>query len=369
MRAWASRNASIRGDGLLVRSSVRSGRSVLLMLIKEARAIAADWVRGREPRAAFYTGSSLDLADRAELSAESDLDIVVVSDGPAPDKIGKVVHRGVRLDVSFLDRRELANPDAIARIHYLAPSFRSESAIIVDADGELRAVHDHVAPIFGRSDVVWGRCENVLSRMMSGLSRVGELASWPTQLLGWLFPISLPTQLLLVAGCRNPTVRLRYLRTRELLVDHQLTGHYPALLELLGCLAVTPATVLRHLDTLGAVFDATTDVPSDLAFAADLSADSRPVAIDGTRRLVQEGDHREAVFWLMVTFARCQVTLDLAPDPGSADQHRPLLDAAAADLLGVSEPADLQRRARSAERWLPELSTTARKIITELPAH
>ena len=338
------------------------------MLIKEARAAAADWVRRHGARAAFYTGSSLDLPDSAELSAASDLDIVVVVDGAAPAKIGKLLHRGVRLDVSFLDRRELANPDLVARIHYLAPSFRSERAIIVDADGELRAVHDHVAPIFARSDVVWGRCENVLSRMLSGLSRVGEPASWPTQLLGWLFPISLPTQLLLVAGCRNPTVRLRYLRVRELLVDHQLAERYPALLEQLGCLAVTPATVLDHLDRLASAFDAAAAVPTDLAFAGDLSIDSRSVAIDGTRRLVQQGDHREAVFWLMVTFARCQLTLDLAADPVPADHHRPLLAAAAVDLLGVSEPADLQRRARSTEQCLPELTSTARRIITELPA-
>ena len=194
------------------------------MLIKEARAVAEDWVRRHAARAAFYTGSSLDLRDSAELPADSDLDIVVVVDAPAPAKIGKLVHRGVRLDVSFLDRRELADADLVARIHYLAPSFRSEHAIIVDVDGELRAIHDHVAPIFDRPDVVWGRCESVLSRMTSGLARVGEPAGWPTQLLGWLFPISLPTQLLLVAGCRNPTVRLRYLRTRELLVDHQLAG-------------------------------------------------------------------------------------------------------------------------------------------------
>ena len=74
----------------------------------------------------------------------------------------------------------------------------------------------------------------------------------------------------------------------------------------------------------------------------------------------------------MVTFARCQLTLDLAVDPGPADEHRPRLAAAAADLLGVREPADLQRRARSVGQWLPELTSTARRIIattTDLPAH
>ena len=132
---------------------------------------------------------------------------------------------------------------------------------------------------------------------------------------------------------------------------------------------MTPATVLRHLDNLGSAFDATDAVPTDLAFAADLGVDNRPVAIDGTRRLVEQGDHREAVFWLMVTFARCQLTLDLAVDPGPADEHRPLFAAAATDLLDVSDPADLQRRARSTEQWLPELMTASRKIIAELPAH
>lgn len=336
------------------------------MLIKQARAAAEDWVRGSGARAACYAGSSLDLGDGAELPAESDLDIIIVVDGPAPTKIGKVLHRGVRLDVSFLDRRELADYDAVARIHYLAPSFRSERSIIVDADGELHSLHDHLAPIFERPDVVWGRCENVLSRMTSGLAHVGEPTGWPAQLLGWLFPTSLPTQLLLVAGCRTPTVRLRYLRTRELLVDHHLEERYPVLLEQLGCLEVNPSQVVEHLEHLALAFDAAAAVPTELAFSGDLSLDSRPVAIGGTRRLVERGDHREAVFWLMVTFARCQQTLDLAADPGLADHHRPRFVAAASDLLGVGGPGDLHRRARSMQLSMPELISTARQIITDL---
>ena len=339
------------------------------MLIKQAREAAEDWVRRAGVRAACYAGSSLELGDSAELPAESDLDIIVVVDAPALPKIGKLMHRGVRLDISFLDRHELADPDTVARIHYLAPSFRSERSIIVDGDGELRAIRDHVAPIFDRPDVVWSRCESVLRRMTIGMERIGEPAGWPTQLLGWLFPISLPTQVLLVAGCQNPTVRLRYLRTRELLVDHRRTELYPLLLEQLGCLAVAPTEVLDHLENLVPAFDAARAVPTRSAFASDLSVANRPVAIDGTRRLVEQGNHREAVFWLMVTFARCQLTLDLAVDLGPADEHRPRLAAAAADLLGVREPADLQRRARSVGQWLPELTSTARRIITDLPAH
>ena len=123
---------------------------VLVVLIKQARAAAASWVRANGGAAAFLTGSTLGRADDDELPPDSDLDVIVVTNDPAElgkVKIGKLVHEGVRLDVSYLAATALEDPDAVARTHFLAPSFATGGAILVD-DGRLRTLAEHIGPRF-----------------------------------------------------------------------------------------------------------------------------------------------------------------------------------------------------------------------------
>ncbi|MGI5271259.1 hypothetical protein ACQEUU_19035 [Nonomuraea sp. CA-218870] len=122
----------------------------------------------------------------------------------------------------------------------------------------------------------------------------------------WLFGTGVTAHALLVAGLRNPTVRRRYVAAGELLAARGLADRHEHLLGLLGCAAMTRQRVLRHLRGLEALFDtaARVDAPG-YAFDSDITVTARPVAIDGTRALIDAGLHREAVFWLVATYARC----------------------------------------------------------------
>ena len=82
-----------------------------------------------------------------------------------------------------------------------------------------------------------------------------------------------------------------------------------------------------------------------LPFAADLTPAARPVAIDGSRELVDGGNHREAVFWVVATAARCQAALN-ALAPALAAERERAFRALVADLTGLRSPTDvLTRRA------------------------
>jgi hypothetical protein len=171
------------------------------------------------------------------------------------------------------------------------------------------------------------------------------MSPWPQQVLAWLFPASLGTVAVLVAAGRRPTVRLRYLRAREELPDRP--DLYERMLELLGCAGVDASAVSRHLDRLTEVFDRAVAVgPTPFPFSSDISAEARPVAIDGSRALVDAGDHREAVFWIVATFARCRQLLG-----GSSRTF----EAALAELVGVHGPDDLRARAAATLAFLPQL--------------
>lgn len=66
----------------------------------------------------------------------------------------------------------------------------------------------------------------------------------------------------------------------------------------------------HHLRELATTFDATVQVAkTPFFFSSDITPTARPIAIDGSQRLIDSGDHHEAVFWIIATFARCHTIL------------------------------------------------------------
>lgn len=343
-----------------------AGQRVRAMQVGRAHQLAAAWVDAHateEPVGAFLTGSSIDARPDDELAPDSDVDLVLVVEGEAPAKIGKLSYAGVRLDVSYLDRAALADLDAVARTHWLAPSFRG-GGILTDPTGELQRVQAHVSRTFADPAVVRSRCANVAERMSTGLGSWPAGASWSEQVMRWVFPASLTTHLVLVAGLRNPTVRLRYLTARELLGERGRTDVYPAMLDQLGVRELTPADVARQLPVVAEIFDAAAAVNAHhFPFASDLTADTRQIAIGGSERLIAAGDHLEAVFWLVVTLVRAQLVLD-HDDPVRAGRWAEVSAAAVAALTGLRTQADLQRRTAEVLAFLPQLNAVVEHVLT-----
>ncbi len=340
------------------------------MRIAEARELALAWVLDRPAWpaplvGAFLTGSTVGADPAAALAATSDVDVTVVLDGPAPAGPGKLVHRGALLEVTHLPWSALADADVVARTFYLAPAFAAPAPgtvdpVLLDSHGRLQTLRQAVAPVFARPDVVRARWSSVLARMTA---TPPPARSWAEAVTGWLFPTSLSTGVVLVAALANPTVRLRYLRARQTLAACGLAERYPLLLAQLGCSEVSPALVRTHLAAMAAAFDDVAAAPpTRAAFAADLTPAGRSVAVDGTQDLLASGDHREAVFWLVATFARCVAALDASAAP-AAGRQRDAFAAAADALLGLREPGDLVRRRAVLLEGLPSLVATADEVL------
>lgn len=339
------------------------------MRIGDARAIAVEWVRqhasGRPDfRGAFFSGSTAAMAPEAELPASSDVDVVVVLAGAsAPPKPGKLLLRGVLIEITYLAFAELDDADHVAASYHLAPSFARDT-IIADPTGRLQELHRAISATFNDPAAIERRCESVFAKILAGLDSIDPAAPWHDQVAGWLFPTGITTHVVLVAARQNPTVRLRYLAARGVLQSHGLTDLYPPLLDLLGCRDVAAAQVQRHLDALAAVFDAAAAVAkTPFPFSSDITAAARPIAIDGSQALIDAGDHREAVFWLVATFARCMKILAADAPPAAFRDAEPAFRAAVADLVRVRELDDLPHRAGAVRGFLPRLRSAAQAII------
>ena len=187
------------------------------------------------------------------------------------------------------------------------------------------------------------------------------------QFTSWLFGTSVTTHILLVAGLRNPTVRKRYLAVRGLLDELGRLDIHEELLQLLGCAAISRTQVERHLATMTGAFDAAKrTIRTPVFFASDISDVARPIAIDGSREMIESGCHREAMFWIAATYSRCQKVLSTDAPPELRDQFTPGFQAMLTDL-GITSFADMARRRDQVRAYLPRLMAAAEQIIAGNP--
>ena len=119
---------------------------------------------------------------------------------------------------------------------------------------------------------------------------------------------------------RDYAERRRYVAARALLEECGHLDFHEALLELLGCARMSRAQAEHHLAALTDAFDATKAmVKTPFFFASDISDIARPIAIDGSRELIERSQHREAVFWIVATYCRCQKVLHHDAPAGMKD--------------------------------------------------
>ena len=314
---------------------------------------------------AFFHGSINTLPDDATLPLGSDVDVMLVLTEPPSIKLGKFLYQGALLEVSHLATEQVQSAEEILGQYHLAGSFRTMS-LIADPTGRLGEIYTAVARNFAKRQWVIQRCVQARDKIIRNLRNLDTAPTFCEQAMLWLFATGLTTHPLLVAGLRNPTVRKRYVAARDLLADYHRLDFYEELLALLGCAQLTATRVEHHLNAMTEAFDAAKAVvKTPVFFASDISNLARPIAIDGSRELIERGLHREAVFWIAVTYARCQ-QIFYQDAPGLHEQFLPGFQALLADL-GIRTPGDFAQRAVEIETFLPHMWKVATAIVNENP--
>jgi hypothetical protein len=342
------------------------------MRVQDAKAIARQWVIEKAQMipgfyAAYYAGSTTWLAEDALLPPTSDVDIIVVVDNPNPrEKLGKFIYHNVLLEVTYLPKDQLPSPDVVLGDYHLAGSFRRPS-IILDPSGQLTKLQRAVSPKYAKRHWVTQRCEQAHQKIIERVQGLNPSTPLHDQITTWLFAVGGMPHVLLVAALHNPTVRRRYLAAKELLEGYGHEDFYETLLDCLGCAQMNRQQVEDHLAALTEVFDAAKEViKTPVFFAADISENARVVAIDGSRDLIEQGNHREAIFWMVATYSRCQMVLYQDAPLAIQEQFTPAYHHLLADL-GITSPALLPQRGEQIKTFLPQLWEMTETILTTNP--
>jgi hypothetical protein len=342
------------------------------MRVGEAKETARSWVldEGRKLPGfwgAFFHGSVNQLPEEAVLPDTSDVDVMVVLSGELPEqKLGKFRNRGVLLEVSYLPATEVASAEQVLSAYQLAGSFRVPS-VILDPTGQLAALHQTVAREFARLPWVRRRCEHARGNILKFLEGVRAERPLHDQVSACFFAAGVTTHVLLVAGLRNPTVRRRYEAVRELLAEYGHLDFHETLLELLGSVRMTAERAEEHLEDLAEAYDAASAaLKTPYRFAADLTPESRPIVVEGSRESIARGCHREAMFWMVAAYSRCRWVLGHDASPEVQALHDTGYRRLLADLGIVSFP-DLERRGEQIREALPRVWQVAEAILAANP--
>ena len=125
--------------------------------------------------------------------------------------------------------------------------------------------------------------------------------------------------------------------------------------------------VEHHVAALARTFDAAAAAAETrFSFSSDVTPAARPTAIEASRNLIRAGNHREAMFWIVATFVRCDKIL--AADASSATQRE--FAGSFTEVvqdIGIASTQDLLSREESVRLFLPELSVRAEEILGANP--
>lgn len=272
----------------------------MTITLSDALATAANWLQTTEIECigAFIGGSAATSDPAMPYSPTSDIDcyLVVMGEPPAT-KIGKIVIEGVLLDISWISwhQIEAAPTDAVIG------SLLNLGIVVDDAEDRLQRAQRDIRKTFAHPTAVTLRLEDMKGRIRGGLKADSSDRSNPEQVMNWLFPATLTTHLPLVQHCVPLTVRKRFVAAKRVMS----TEAYEELLALYGFADVEQDQAQRWLDLTADILAENADLAqaSSRFWASDLLAPE--IAIGGSQELINAGLHREALYWIIATSARC----------------------------------------------------------------
>jgi hypothetical protein len=343
-----------------------------LMIVKQVKNVAQQWVMEEATslagfNGAFFHGSVNWMADDEPFPTSSDVNVMVVVEGSdPPSALHKFPYRDVILDVSYMSNKSFASSDTMLADYRYAHSFTANS-LISDPSGQLTKVQQAVSKHYARRKWVRKRCQHARDWLLSTLQWLKEEDPFHDQVFAWLYPLSMPTHITLVAGLENPTVRKCYVACGELLARYGQLPLFESLLRLLGSAEMDRRQVESLLDSCAEAFDCAKGIVKTPFFGASIiSHATRPIAIDGSRELIDSGHHREAVFWIIAIHTFCQKALHNDGAPELQRRFTPSYRRLMREL-GLNAFAGLQQRNEQLKEILPQVWEATEIIIGANP--
>jgi hypothetical protein len=348
--------------------SARTESSAVLP-VREVVAIVHEWVELHARHLPDFAGAYLwagitVLPPDAPFPLYRDVDVVVVLPEGAQDDTVEVFYRGVMLEVISIDLKAHQDAEAILANPSHGPNMAT-TQILADPTGILTPLHRKVAAEYGRRRWIEARCEREMVSANKHLAAMRE-ASTPQERLDsvWAF-LSALSGLLAVAQLKRPTTRRTLALLGELLDEQGRSDLHEAALTLFGSAHMSRADVEAILDRSVIAFDRSVEVyKTPTPFGFTIRPHLRPYLAEATQEMIDEGNHRESMFWISALAGESYLVLQNdAPDEEKPEFAAQLQAMHAALGYADTSTEAWAERVASAERLAQEIYRIADALV------
>jgi hypothetical protein len=247
---------------------------------------------------AYLWGGITALPADAPFHLYRDVDVVVVLSSGAPDEEQEVDYRGLILEVIWKNLEDHRDAQAILANPSDGPNMAA-TQILADPTGILTPLQQAVAADYKRRRWIQARCEAEKVAAAQALAAMHQAAEAEARLNATRAFLGAISGLLAVAQLRRPTTRRTLALLREILEEQGRSDLHEAALILMGCARMSRADVEAMLDHTMVAFDRAVDVyQTTIPYGFAIRAHIRPYYYEGTLEMINQQNHREAVYWI-----------------------------------------------------------------------
>ncbi len=342
------------------------------MLIKEAKALVRQWVADEVSQlpgfcGAFMAGSTNFLADDDPMPPTSDVDVKIVLDVPElPTSYVKAEYADLVVESSYLLRSEIDSPDKVLTIYFLSKHFTTP-CILADPIGFLTETQAVVQRNFAKREWVAKRTRHACDYARHSLTWLDPTTPYHDQAFWWLYSAGIVNHMLMVADLRNPTVAKSWVVTTEVLSKYGFAPFLERMFAHLGCADMDQARVETFFRDYAEAFDyAKQYIKTPFWGSTSITDSARPAVVDKIGGLVASGQHRQAFFFIAFFHMWCHKAILNDAPPEVQAQTAPLFERLVT-ALGIPTLADIPRRHKETEAFIPEVWQVAEAIIAANP--
>jgi hypothetical protein len=300
------------------------------------------------------------------LYRDVDMHIVLEEGGKSTQDNLELEYEGLILECGFKGRAEYHPPESVLANPHIAPNLAVDS-ILSDPTGLLKKTHQVVAKELARRRWVVARSDYEKKRALGHLEQLSQADSPFEALLQLWWFASFLSGLVAVASLKLPTHRKALVLMKELLQSQDRLDLHEELLTVLGYADMSREKVGFYLQECTVAFDRAVAVKRGPSFwGFKLRPHIRPYVIEGAQEMIDEGHHREAMYWIEAFFV-----IALAVIQNDAPQEeKPRFQATFGRLLadrGLRTPDDWGSRLRQARSLADEVFKVADDIVEHNP--
>ena len=237
----------------------------------------------------------------------------------------------------------IQSAEAILAVPGMACNLQPNS-VLVDPDGLLTHIHQVVAAEFAQRKWVSLRTEDELHGAEISLTAMAEAENPVDLIKAWGDFIMHCSAAITVCHLKPPTHRRTLVNLKALMQSQEEQELYHQILEAFGSTQLSEAEVRLFLDQCLAAFDRAIEVKKQpVPFDWKLDPCIRDYLQKGTLEIIDEGAHRESLFWIALFF----LISTLAIHQDGSPEEKPAYTARLINFLralGLESPEAIKRR-------------------------